>query len=235
MARSPFRARAATASRTRGRGRGPQGTISTNGSPNHDPKQLQAARHPPRRSCTRLRPVREAGCIAPHGPRARTISRPALTIPWHAGPVRPAGAIGGRAPRRSGRRSGAAGFSPSTVGVGWHARCVTDVRHRFARPFRQRVRAAGNAVMTESTASPRRLVEWLRLIRSEFRDEPDMRVTLQQAADHWDVDQPVLAPTAMTDSFVTTTMLWSRRSAGSGNSTGQPVAVRSRSASLSSE
>ena len=59
-------------------------------------------------------------------------------------------------------------------------------------PFDSEFAQAGNAVMTESTASPRRLGEWLRLIRSEFHDEPDMRLTLQQAADHWDVDQPVL-------------------------------------------
>ena len=43
--------------------------------------------------------------------------------------------------------------------------------------------------MTEATVAPRRLDEWLWLIRSTFREVPDLRVTLNQAAELWALDQ----------------------------------------------
>lgn len=43
--------------------------------------------------------------------------------------------------------------------------------------------------MTEATVAPRRLEEWLWLIRSTFREVPDLRVTLHQAVDLWALDR----------------------------------------------
>ncbi len=39
---------------------------------------------------------------------------------------------------------------------------------------------------------PGPLEEWLQLIRSEFSDASDLRVTLRQAEDHWHLDRTEL-------------------------------------------
>lgn len=46
--------------------------------------------------------------------------------------------------------------------------------------------------MTEAAVAPTHLDEWLWLIRSTFREEPELRVTLNQAADLWALDEMTL-------------------------------------------
>ena len=43
--------------------------------------------------------------------------------------------------------------------------------------------------MTRTEVAPTRLDEWLRLIRGTFREEPELRVTLNQAADLWALEE----------------------------------------------